>query len=99
MEPKGYSFEDKKEFKPLQAADILAWQMNWHLRNVILPGKDDVKDCHLNFAVLRLNQEMRLAFMTEANFMQTMQNEWDALTRRAVLQSRHEANAKSEAEQ
>ena len=40
----GYSFEDKANFKPLQGADILAWQQNSHMRNVILPGKDEMTD-------------------------------------------------------
>ena len=30
LEPQGYGFERKEQFKPLQAADILAWQMRSH---------------------------------------------------------------------
>ena len=50
----GCSFQDRGLFKPLQAADILAWQLNWHMRNVIMMGKDDVRDSHLNFTMLRI---------------------------------------------
>jgi hypothetical protein len=72
MEPKGYSFEDKAEFKPLQAADVLAWQLNWHMRKVILAGRRDEEDCHPNFRLLRLDQGLELSFMTEENFMNTI---------------------------
>lgn len=99
MEPKGYGFEDRKEFQPLQMADILAWQMNWHLRNVILAGKDDKEDCHENFFILRNNQELRLGFLTEANFKQTILWEIEAMKRKGVLASDYEANAKNEAPQ
>jgi len=99
MEPKGYSFEDKKEFKPLQVADILAWQVNWHLRNVILLGKDDKADCHENFRILRKDQEMRLGFLTEANFKQTIQWEIEAMIRRGVLPSDYDANEKGKTPQ
>jgi hypothetical protein len=61
----GYSFRSKADFKPLQAADILAWQMNSHMRNVVMAGKDDLKDCHRNFRILRLDQEMRLGWINE----------------------------------
>jgi hypothetical protein len=81
IEPHGFSFQNKECFHPLQAADILAWQMNWHVRNVIGSQAQDVEDCHANFRTLRLNQHMRLAFMTEANFMSTIQKELDKLDR------------------
>src|SRR5260370_119087 len=81
IDPQGFSFENKELFLPLQAADILAWQMNWHMRNVIGSQKHDVEDCHINFKVLRLDQHMRLAFMTEANFMNTIQRELEKLDR------------------
>jgi hypothetical protein len=66
MEPDGYSFEDKKFFKPLQAADILAWQMQNHMKKVIVPGKHDVDDCHRRFLLLRDGQNMDLGWYTEA---------------------------------
>ncbi len=34
----GVLFQSKKVFRPLHAADILAWQMHNHMRKVILPG-------------------------------------------------------------
>jgi Protein of unknown function (DUF3800) len=73
MEPEGYAFENKAKFKPLQAADILAWQMNWHVRNVINAGKHDVDDAHPNFRILRLDQQMNLGFFTEENFLKTIE--------------------------
>jgi hypothetical protein len=85
LEPEGYSFENKKLFKPLQAADILAYQMNWHLRNVILADKHDVRDCHFNFAILRHNQEMHLGFMTEENFKNTLDRELEIMQQRGLL--------------
>jgi len=97
IEPNGYSFEDKSMFKPLQAADILAWQMNWHFRNVILQGKRDIEDCHSNFEILRRDQEMRLAFMTKQNFANTVLNHLSDLER--MLQFENDANAKSETPQ
>jgi len=79
IEPKGYSFLNKAEFKPLQSADVLAWQMNWHMRNVIALGRHCADDCHPHFKALRLDQEMRLGFMTEENFMVTIGNELRAM--------------------
>jgi hypothetical protein len=64
----GYSFQSRANFKPLQAADILAWQFNSHMRNVILGGKSDSTDIHPNFRILREDQEMTLGFYTEAQF-------------------------------
>jgi len=61
----GHSFQSKSVFKPLQAADILAWQMNNHMRNVVMAGKDDIKDCHPNFRILRLDQDMNLGWINE----------------------------------
>lgn len=69
LAPEGCTFEDKKLFKPLQAADILAWQMRNHMRRVILAGKDDVADCHPGFRALRQNRPMRLGFYSEAQML------------------------------
>jgi len=68
----GFSIESKARTRALQAADILAWQMNWHMRKVIAAGKDDVGDCHPNFRMLRENQAMELGFMTETNFLNSV---------------------------
>lgn len=83
MEPSGYSFEDKSLDKPLQAADILAWQLHDHMRRVVLVGKTDPGDSHRNFKMLRLDQHMNLAFMTENNFLHTVEWEIDSFEKRA----------------
>jgi hypothetical protein len=64
IEPHGYGFERKEEFKPLQAADILAWQMRSHMRKVWARGQDDISLCHPGFALLRENQDLDLGFFT-----------------------------------
>jgi hypothetical protein len=65
LEPQGYSFQHKEVFKPLQAADILAWQMRCHMDKIFPLGHDDVSLCHPGFRVLRENQEVDLGFFTE----------------------------------
>jgi uncharacterized protein DUF3800 len=65
LEPNGYSFEHKEEVKPLQAADILAWQMRSHMRTIWPLGKDDVSRCHQGFKLLREDQDVDLGFFTE----------------------------------
>ena len=88
LEPDGYSFESKTKFKPLQAADVLAWQMNWHMRNVIALDKHCADDCHPHFRILRLDQEMRLGFMTEGNFMTTIEKELEAMEESGEMQTK-----------
>lgn len=66
LEPRGYAFEHKEDFKPLQAADILAWQMRSHMRKIWPLGHDDESLCHSGFRFLREDQEMDLGFFTEA---------------------------------
>jgi hypothetical protein len=58
------SFQSEKVVKPLQAADILAWQMNSHMRKIFPNGRDDESLCHPGFKILRLDQEMDLGFFT-----------------------------------
>jgi hypothetical protein len=60
----GYSFQDKAIFKPLQAADILAWNMYNHHLNVITKGLDDVKHCDWKFRLLRQDRPMSLGWLT-----------------------------------
>jgi len=67
LEPNGYSFEHKEGYKPLQAADILAWQMRSHMRKIAPLGKDDPSLCHPGFRLLREDQEMDLRFFTAEN--------------------------------
>ena len=66
MEYQGYSFHRRSDFKPLQAADILAWQMNRHMRK-IYPGPDREEAAHEGFRILREDQEMDLGFLTPKN--------------------------------
>lgn len=65
LEPKGYGFEHKEEFKPLQAADILAWQMRAHMRKIWPLGHDDESLCHPGFRLLREDQDTDLGFFTK----------------------------------
>ena len=75
MEKDGYSFQCRCAFKPLQAADILAWQLNSHMQKVILAGKDDVKDMHRNMRILRENQSVDLYFMDERQLAENFAND------------------------
>lgn len=61
--PDGYGFQDKKIFKPLQAADILAWQWQNHLRKSVFGGHPE-RNTHPNFDKLR-KIPMRLGFYSE----------------------------------
>jgi len=65
--PDGVMFQDKKVFKPLQAADILAWQMQNHMRRTVLIGKDpdDARFRHPGFQVLLENNLTQAAFNTD----------------------------------
>lgn len=65
VEPQGYGFEHKEDFKPLQAADILAWQMRSHMRKIWPVGHDDISLCHPGFELLRRDQDMDLGFFTK----------------------------------
>jgi hypothetical protein len=65
IEPDGISFQHHEHFKPLQAADILAWQMNNHMRKILPLGHDNMDVLHSGFQVLREDQEMDLGFFTE----------------------------------
>jgi len=40
-DPDGFTFQNKEFFKPLQTADILAWNMRRHLQDFISRGKPD----------------------------------------------------------
>lgn len=62
--PEGVMFEDKTLFKPLQAADILAWQVQNNMRRTVMVGRDadDPKLLHPGFKMLRENRPMDLGF-------------------------------------
>lgn len=65
----GYGFQKKKNFKPLQAADILAWQMNNYIPKIYPEGEtqENMKQLHPGFRLLRQDQEMNLGFFSETN--------------------------------
>jgi hypothetical protein len=66
----GFMFQRKQVYKPLQAADILAWQMNNHMRKIYPNGENEEnlpKVLHEGFRQLRQDQEMDLGFFTETN--------------------------------
>lgn len=61
----GALFQNKKLFRPLQAADILAWQMHNHMRKVIVPGcqpNQEFSRSHAGFSLLRYRQSLDLGF-------------------------------------
>jgi hypothetical protein len=74
MQVDGCNFKRKETFKPLQAADILAWQMNNHVRKVMPLGRDDMDSLHFGFEMLRTDQEMCLGFYTEEQISQWVKN-------------------------
>lgn len=61
--PDGYSFQSKKDFKPLQAADILAWNMY----TAMLDGPKNGKPAYLRpyFRVLTEDRPMGIGFFDE----------------------------------
>jgi Protein of unknown function (DUF3800) len=75
--PERVMFQDKAIFKPLQAADILAWQMQNHMRRTVMIGLDpnDLRYVHKGFRVLRDNRPMDIGFYSteqlRVNFEQT----------------------------
>ncbi|HJU12510.1 MAG TPA: DUF3800 domain-containing protein [Candidatus Binataceae bacterium] len=60
-----YSFEDKRGIKPLQAADMLAWETYNHMRSVVL--KNSSSSGTPNFQYLRQHpSRLIVAWLTEA---------------------------------
>lgn len=66
--PGGVMFADKRIFKPLQAADILAWQSQNHMRRTVMVGRDpnDPRYLHEGFKQLRENRPMMLGFYSDS---------------------------------
>jgi len=60
----GFGFQDMKAFPPLQAADILAWNLLDHYNNVVVPDKDDLLYTSRWFRPLRLDRPNSLGFIT-----------------------------------
>jgi Protein of unknown function (DUF3800) len=73
--PNGVMFQDKRFFKPLQAADILAWQMQNVMRRTVLIGRDpyDRKLVHPNFLMLRDRRPVDLMFYSREQMKQTFE--------------------------
>jgi len=73
LAPNGYGFRDKKFFKPLQGADILAWQLRNHLKRLLdkykslsrISPADEVHMCHPGFRCLRQDRPMQIGFYSE----------------------------------
>jgi hypothetical protein len=66
----GWGFQRKQFFLPLQSADILAWQMNCYMPKIYPQGETVEameKHLHPGFKLLRIDQEMDLAFFNEEN--------------------------------
>jgi hypothetical protein len=63
----GFSFQHKEQFKPLQAADVLAWQMNAYIPKIYPEGESNFEKVHPGFRVLRENQDLTLGFYTASN--------------------------------
>jgi hypothetical protein len=74
--PEGVMFQDKRIFKPLQAADILAWQMQNHMRRTAMVGKDpdDHKLAHPGFLMLRANRPTDLGFFSTDQIRKVFDN-------------------------
>jgi hypothetical protein len=68
MVPSGVMFQDKAIFKPLQAADILAWQVQNNMRRTVMLGRDanDPSLIHPGFKVLRQNGLLDMGFYSTA---------------------------------
>ena len=62
----GYSFEDKRAFKPLQAADMLAWETYNYMRTVVIPNRPSDPGTR-NFQQLRKRPfPLTIAWQTDA---------------------------------
>jgi hypothetical protein len=65
----GFCFESRRVAKPLYAADILAWQMNSHIRKIYPrdESEEDLRELHPGWRLLRENQDLTLGFYTPSN--------------------------------
>jgi hypothetical protein len=84
MIPNGYSFQDKTFFKPLQAADILAWQMYNDMTNVVLKGRDPLMFMHPGFRCLRRDRGhyLDLGYFSDAQVKESFEKlaEYERIT-------------------
>jgi hypothetical protein len=73
--PGGVSFQSARFFKPLQSADVLAWNMRNHMENVVLKGlRDEPPNIHPYFDKLRLNRPVRLSFLWDHQVKGSFEN-------------------------
>ena len=63
----GFSFQRRQFSKPLQAADILAWQMNRYIPRIYPQGEINFDALHAGFRILRKDQEMNIGYFSESN--------------------------------
>jgi len=76
MVPDGVMFQNKRLIKPLQAADILAWQMQNNMRRTVMIGRDplDRSLAHPGFLMLRDNRPMELVFYGREHMKKAFEN-------------------------
>lgn len=73
--PDGVQFQSKKLFKPLQAADILAWQVQNFMRRIVMSGHgpNNRRRAHKGFLMLRDNRPMDIRFYSRAQMQKAME--------------------------
>jgi uncharacterized protein DUF3800 len=73
--PNGVMFQDKRLFKPLQAADILAWQTQNNMRRTVMIGRDpnDRSAEHEGFRMLKDGRPMELTFYSREQIRQAFE--------------------------
>ena len=74
--PDGVQFQSKRVFKPLQAADILAWQVQNNMRRTVMIGRDpnDRTLEHEGFRILKDGRPMELLFYSREQVKQAFEN-------------------------
>jgi hypothetical protein len=74
--PDGVQFQNKRVFKPLQAADILAWQVQNNMRRTVMIGRDpnDRSVEHEGFRMLKDGRPMELLFYSREQVKQAFEN-------------------------
>lgn len=70
--PSGWSFQDHRVVLPLQAADILAWETLWHLKNIVL-SKVDRKPRRKSYSAL-LSKPIHEGYHDQVSVRQLVQH-------------------------
>lgn len=91
----GVQFRSKKAFTPLQAADILAWQMQNYMRRCVMNARSikERRKAHPGFLMLRDNRPMDLMFYSRAQTETAMQRTKAFYERHKIWPWQPEANA------